>query len=498
MEKSLSIKEFGDFQTPIALAKEILSTIDIFDNYGTIIEPTCGLGSFLQACIDEDIGLERLSGWEINTEYVAKANQILSNSDIEQHSIVKEQDFFKIDWREFKTQNKCPILFIGNPPWVTNSGLSRLLSSNLPAKHNIHNYSGIEAMTGKSNFDISEWMMIKLIDFISGTGSAMAFLIKTSVARKLFQYIVKQKKLVDGISIREIDAMKYFNVSVAACLFKVHGTISQVSKFICPVYKNLYIEIPDKVMGIVKGKIISDMNTYQEFSDLDSGSEFRWRSGVKHDASKVMEFDVCSNGLRNGYLEEVHLPMDYLYPMYKSSQIAKENVVLPNKYMLITQKKTGAYTKYIEVLSPITWQYLLAHSDKLDSRKSSIYKNAPRFAIFGVGDYSFTPWKVVISGLYKNVRFSKIGIYKGKPIVVDDTCYMLGFEYEDQADFIMELLNSKVCRKFIESLIFLDSKRPVTSALLNRINTREIARKFGLLSKYQELFPEEGCQLSFL
>ena len=498
MNKSISIKEYGDFQTPIALAKEVLSTIDLFNSYSTIIEPTCGLGSFLQACIEEEVDLEKLRGWEINSEYVKLANQSLLNNDAKLQPIVEEQDFFKINWQKFSSQYKSPILFIGNPPWVTNSDLSKLLSNNLPSKRNIHNYSGIEAMTGKSNFDISEWMMIKLIDFVSGTDSALAFLIKTSVARKLFQYIVKQNKLVNGISIIEIDAWKNFNVNVSACLFKVQGISSKLEKYTCPIYKHLHTDIPDRVMGIVKGKIVSDLNAYKELSEIDRGSEFTWRSGVKHDASKVMEFDVIGNKFRNGYSEEIELPMDYLYPMYKSSQISKENISPPNKYMLITQKKTGDYTKYIEELSFVTWEYLITHSEKLDSRKSSIYKNAPRFAIFGVGDYSFTPWKVVVSGLYKKVRFSKIGSFKGKPIVLDDTCYMLGFEYEEQADFIVKLLDSDICRKFISSLIFLDSKRPVTSALLNRINTKEIARKLGLLSRYQELFPEEQYQMSFL
>ena len=33
----------------------------------------------------------------------------------------------------------------------------------------------------------------------------------------------------------------------------------------------------------------------------------------------------------------------------------------------------------------------------LDNRKSSIYNKRPRFSIFGIGDYSFSKWKVAIS-----------------------------------------------------------------------------------------------------
>jgi type I restriction-modification system DNA methylase subunit len=37
--------EFGDFQTPLALALEVVSILEI-NNFKTIIEPTCGLGRF--------------------------------------------------------------------------------------------------------------------------------------------------------------------------------------------------------------------------------------------------------------------------------------------------------------------------------------------------------------------------------------------------------------------------------------------------------------------
>ncbi|CAA6828114.1 MAG: SAM-dependent methyltransferase, partial [uncultured Sulfurovum sp.] len=170
----------------------------------------------------------------------------------------------------------------------------------------------------------------------------------------------------------------------------------------------------------------------------------------------------------------------------------------PKKKMLVTQKKVGEATKQIETLSKSTWTYLCDHGEKLDSRKSSIYRNSPRFSIFGVGEYTFKPWKVVISGLYKNTRFSKIGCHEGKPIVVDDTCYMLGFDSEKEADFVLSLLLSDVCQDFISSIVFLDNKRPITVALLSRINLRKIAELLGVEKKYEGLFIENEQQMSLL
>ena len=85
---------------------------------------------------------------------------------------VIHESFFEVDWPTTLGDLADPILVVGNPPWVTNSALGALGSVNLPDKSNFQNRTGLEAMTGKSNFDISEWMLIKLLDVLSGqTGS---------------------------------------------------------------------------------------------------------------------------------------------------------------------------------------------------------------------------------------------------------------------------------------------------------------------------------------
>ncbi len=481
--------EFGDFQTPLALASEVVSILGI-DNFETIIEPTCGLGRFLCAC--ETIRKTHINmiGWEINPAYVKIANSELQKITNRGDTFVKQQDFFEIDWNDVKEPLQKPILFIGNPPWVTNSELGKLLSKNLPKKYNFKGLNGLDAMTGKSNFDISEWMLIKIAEFISKNNSAMAFLIKTSVARKIFTYISKNNLSIGNFSIKGIDAKKHFNVNVDACLFFAQGLLKNRNDKFCKIYSSLHSEKPYKEMGLSNDKIISNINSYKALMDIDSKCEFKWRSGVKHDCSKVMEFTKKGNAFKNGFNKTYSLPNDFLYPMYKSSNISKTILPPPTKYMMITQKRIGEETKFIKTISPLTWEYLETYAEKLAIRKSSIYKNSPRFSIFGVGDYTFKPWKVAISGLYKNIKFSLIEPYNGVPVVLDDTCYMLGFDKKNQAIFVHEILTSGVAKKFIDSLVFKDSKRPITVALLDRINIESIAKKLEVHDEYKKLFTD--------
>ena len=55
------------------------------------------------------------------------------------------------------------------------------------------------------------------------------------------------------------------------------------------------------------------------------------------------------------------------------------------------------------------WAYLRAHSEAFARRKSSVYRGRPEFAMFGVGPYSFSAWKVAVSGLHKAPVFHVVG-----------------------------------------------------------------------------------------
>jgi hypothetical protein len=111
----------------------------------------------------------------------------------------------------------------------------------------------------------------------------------------------------------------------------------------------------------------------------------------------------------------------------------------------------------------------------LDNRKSKIYQNNPRFSIFGVGDYSFQPWKIAICGLYKKLDFRLIGEIANKPAIFDDTVYFLSFDSESVARQTFELLNSPAAINFYSSIVFWDEKRPIKSSILNCLNLGMLA-----------------------
>lgn len=204
--------------------------------------------------------------------------------------------------RDLRWAKTGPLLVVGNPPWVTNAQLSRLASSNRPERRNIKGLPGLEAMTGSSNFDIAEYIWLKLIVELQADDPTVAHLCKTSVARNVLQYCADFQLPVASASLYRIDAKKWFGVNVDACLFVVS------------------------------------------------------------------------------------------------------------------------------------------------------IRRPSRFCVFGVGDYSFAPYKVAISGLHKIPRFQVVGLSGTKPVVFDDTCYFLSFERRLDALLVGALLQSQAAGDFLPRL----------------------------------------------
>ena len=480
---------YGDFQTPLELSREIVSLLRQLDiEPATVVEPTCGLGSFLVAaaeCFDLNCDYH---GFDINPEYVSYTSARLSEIDI----AVQCQDFFAKDWREFFKSSKKPILVVGNPPWVTNATLGAIGSNNLPKKSNFQGHTGFSAKTGRANFDISEWMLIKLVEALLGLPATIAMLCKTATARKVLQHCWKHDLAPTAASMQLIDAKRHFGVSVDACLFLVSLDGVRRSRQ-ASVFSDLSRRVKLADIGIINGDLVADVDAYARLKDID-GIEYRkWRSGVKHDASKVMEFRCRDPFLENGLGEIVDLEDEYLYPLLKSSDVANDRL-MPKKKVLVTQQKITEDTIRIRSTAPKTWAYLESHSEALDRRKSIIYEKRARFSVFGVGDYTFAPWKICISGLYKNLAFRVVGPHEGKPIVLDDTCYFLPFQEQDEATFFGSLLRSDKAIEFIHSLVFFDAKRPVTLDVLKRIDLRKLASTLGVEERARYYLPNEAFE----
>ena len=186
--RSRKNREWGDFQTPPELASQVcdyLASLGLSPR--VIIEPTYGAGNFILAALNSFPTADLVYGVEIQEKYhwhlkLALLMQAIRGRRLSAEIELHQDDIFTHSFSEevLKADN---VLIIGNPPWVTNAELGALEAHNLPSKRNLKGFNGLDALTGKSNFDIAEFILLRLLELFSGRRGTLAMLCKNSVIK---------------------------------------------------------------------------------------------------------------------------------------------------------------------------------------------------------------------------------------------------------------------------------------------------------------------------
>lgn len=484
--------EFGDFQTPLPLAAKIVDLIAKDEPLPAVmIEPTCGKGHFIIAALQLFPSLQKIHALDIYEPWLWQTKFSITDHFLQQphrkppEIILHHRNIFDFDFEQLAVDIPSPLLILGNPPWVTNAMLGSLESSNLPEKSNFKQHEGIAAVTGKGNFDIAENIALMLLKAFHQIPGRLALLVKNSVIRNI---VTEQNRLqyhIGAINQYQINSLKEFEVKAEASLFTCR--LDTDPAFTCGIHSFYKPLMMADSFGWVEGKFVSNTTSYVQNRNIDGNSPLEWRQGLKHDCSPVMELERTGADFFNARHEQFSLEADLVYGLLKSSDLQQDVVSIARKYTIVTQQRPGADTMYIREKFPATWEYLHQHKGLFDNRRSSIYKNKPLFSIFGIGEYSFKPYKVAISGLYKSFRFALVLPHEGKPLMLDDTCYMLGFDDLEFAVYTYVLLNSRPARDFLASISFADAKRTFTKEVLMRIDLLALAKALSFLELQQEI-----------
>jgi hypothetical protein len=171
---------------------------------------------------------------------------------------VRQADFFGVDWSETLDSLPEPLLIIGNPPWATNSELGTIGSSNLPVKSNFQNHKGIEAITGKANFDISEWMLTRCLEWMRGRRAVLAMLCKAAVARRVLFQCWKTGRDPGRADMYLIDSHKVFGAAVTGCLLVVDSSVAS-RNVSCRVYCSLDTKEQSAACGYLDDTLIANL-----------------------------------------------------------------------------------------------------------------------------------------------------------------------------------------------------------------------------------------------
>lgn len=479
---SMNKTELGDFQTPDNFCEKVVNLLSKKYRISpkTVLEPTMGLGNFIAAALKEFPEVQKIAGLDIEERYVKSAKERFLDFKFSEF-ICANAFSYNFDLLNSNLGDGS-LLCIGNPPWVTNSQLSSVSSFNIPKKSNkIRRAKGVDAITGKSNFDIAEYILLQVFNSLkSRKNTIFAFLVKSIVARNIFKYKSENNYKFSIFDVYHFDAKKIFNVSCDAVLLVCQFTDEEGIKFAT----EFDFDTPNreiKKYGYYNGIFVSNIDYFSDSFDIIGKSKMTWRQGVKHDCSSVMELTLKNGKLMNKLDEDCTFLKDNerVFPLVKSSEIKGGINNKFKHFVIVTQDKVGDDTCYLAKF-PELYSYLLNHKGFFDARKSIIYKKAAPFAIFGIGEYSFTKYKIAISGLYKQPHFTYLS--GNKPVMTDDTCYFIGTNLETLSYLLFVILDNPITYRYLASIAFSDSKRPFTKDVLQNIDLKRLSQKIGILN----------------
>jgi len=231
--------EYGDYQTPVPFAFKVCNMLSSF--YGllpdSVLEPTFGAGNFFEGIASSFPLARTLYGIEINEGYYETAFQRIEQIPSKQFSVeLFKADIFSFNFGKIKRNLYADdsLLIIGNPPWVTNTQLASIGSSNHPLKSNFKGHSGLAAMTGKGNFDIAECIILRLLSEFAGYNCTLAMLCKTIIAKNIIRDIDKYAFSISSMDLFTFDANEVFGVSCDAGLLVIR--LGQPANKKCAVY----------------------------------------------------------------------------------------------------------------------------------------------------------------------------------------------------------------------------------------------------------------------
>jgi hypothetical protein len=178
-----------------------------------------------------------------------------------------------------------------------------------------------------------------------------------------------------------------------------------------------------------------------------------------------MELDATG---RNALGESADIEAAHRVPFFKGADVAAG--LSPTRSLVLPHRSPQLSTERLVDTAPRTWAYLMRHAERLDGRRSRIWRDGPRFGLYGLGPYSFAPWKVVAPAIHRPTVFQVVGPHHGQPVLVDDTTVFLPFDTEDDARRAARALRSPEVANYLRARVPPDAKRGLTVRILSDLD----------------------------
>jgi adenine-specific DNA-methyltransferase len=372
---------------------------------------------------------------------------------------------------------------VGNPPWISwNSllgGYRKQIELELLPEYALFDFHGQEAQLGHSNDDYLVTFTLVTIHRYLKEGGLCSFIIKqpllTNVSGKTFR----------RFSIHHVRENVRLGVKEVADLRKVNpfGIGNETAIIVLKREDKTVYPVPYETWSKSDGEIVVEKGEAKPSNDRDITSPwvvltpdlketefmegncvYEIRHGLKHDVADVLivrpiernEDRLVVQRISEDDKEMYEVEVEAVYPFLQPRHISAWKFE-GYTYAIIPQRKAGEDNE--EKLArklPLTYKYLERFKDRFTARKSRIFTQKPFYGLFGLGTYTWKPYKVCWCGLGFKPEFVVLSAIRDRMVgdklpIPDGTIYFIPLDRKEEAHFVCAVLNSELVRKFLSA-----------------------------------------------
>lgn len=429
-DKNLQI---GNVFTPLKWGEFAIDKFDIYSkwlNGASVFDPTMGEGNLLESLITyglskgltiENLPTHSLFGNELNTAYFHKAlNKFKEKYGLDMYENFTNEDLLKLKPKKFD-------IIFGNPPWQNFVDLPESYKEQIKSYFFKFDLVGNtqNLLLGGSRIDIAALIIqISIKDFLNQNGEAIVFMplslfLNDGANRNFRTYSIGEVQYsVDTVfDFNDKDVFGRIATRYGLCRF----IRDKKTFFPIPYYRNEggtwnnYIAKPmfheTDPLSIMPN---DESGNFGSIKPVIIKKESSPRQGINTCGTNDVYFfdnlikvneDLVS--VSNKSKDKIILPKKFVFPLLTPKEF-KGALSSPSKWVLLPYNRSGKPLEWKQIQQfPELGSYLDSNKEVLQGRKgvmlNALLNRGHWWAMLGVGEYNFFPYKVVWEAYGKTV-----------------------------------------------------------------------------------------------
>ncbi len=489
-------RALGEYYTPRGVTELAVESLD-FDaadwRDGTFLDPGCGAGAFLAACVRRkrealaDAGVPdaeavrrvagSVYGVDVNPLAVrsAKLAYLLSLAPLLRSADVREvelpvfcTDALGLTREDDLTFRGAPFdveadALVGNPPWMTWGDLPESVRGAWRERSDeldLLPHRGTASRLGHANDDVSVAFALTCAHRHLRDGGRAAFVLKRDLTKGPAGRGLRRLRAGDRrLALRRVHDFgglrPFAGVNAGTAVYALDADAEPSFPVPVTAWRAREGRRPDfSSVAAMRESLRAEETAFLPVDPDDGASPWvrrdaerralgenahEIRHGVKDDAKEV--FSVDRDGLDA-------VDAELIYPYLRSRHVVKYGLFGYDLHLVPLRKANEDNEAFLRETYPRTYDYLRSRRDRLDARASSwLSEGGTFYDVFGLGPYTWADYKVVWCRLGFKPHFAVVSTVDDpdlgeKTVVPGDHCMFVATDDRRTAHYLCALLNS--------------------------------------------------------